>query len=419
MAKNKNTMKKRIITSAGAAAIALGGAGVLPMTAALLPQATAATQGTNFYTSNFYFTDENGNEISEAEARKGAGGNVRIKYSVTFSAGAPKGTVWSLDDLPVDAIRTELLPDRKVTKGGGTLEYDVKNSEGKVNVRVTPGSPNNFCDFEDTGYPVGGEMRLPVKSSKDAGVLIDSIKNKVDIGKGQAAPSGFKTAVGDCADSTTPNPPETEKPSPGDNGDGGTTKPPIVIPETGGGDKDKDKDKETPTPTPTPDKDKDKDKDTPTPAPDKDKETPTPTPDKDKPGEDKETPTPTPTPDEDEETPAPTPIPDDAPPPSIDDILPPSDDADEGADGSDVDEDSTDTTNKTTQGHTQGGQVASPGTAGNGFSDGSKSSLPEWRKSDGGESISIDDDDKVGPEVKTGGSVKSASVFDKIKALFS
>ena len=405
MAKNKNTMKKRIITSAGAAAIALGGAGVLPMTAALLPQATAATQGTNFYTSNFFFTDEKGNEISETEARKGAGGNVRAKFSVTFSAGAPKGTVWSLDDIPVSAIETNRYPDRTVEKEK-TLEYDVKNSEGKVNVRVILGSPDNFCDFEGYGgYTLSGDMRLPVNSSKDADAIINSINSKVKIG----APSDFKTAVGDCADSTTPNPPETEKPSPGDNGDGGTTKPPIVIPETGGGDKDKG------TPTPTPDKDKDKDKGTPTPTPDKDK------PGGDKPDEDQDTPTPTP--DEDEETPAPTPTPDDAPPPSIDDILPPSDDADEdtdeGADGSDVDEDSTDNTNKTTQGHTQGGQVASPGTAGNGFSDGSKSSLPEWRKSDGGESISIDDDDKVGPEVKTGGSVKSASVFDKIKALFS
>ena len=405
MAKNKNTMKKRIITSAGAAAIALGGAGVLPMTAALLPQATAATQGTNFYTSNFHFTDEKGNEISEADARKGAGGNVHAKFSVTFSAGAPKGTVWSLDDLPVSAIKTDLLPGRTVIEGGGTLEYDVNTDEGKVNVRVIPDIPDNFCGFKDTGYTLEADMRLPVNSSKDAGVIVNNIKSKMEIG----APSGFKTAVGDCADSTTPNPPGTEKPSPGDNGDGGTTKPPIVIPETGGGDKDKDKE----TPAPTPDKDKDKDKDTPTPTPDKDK------PGGDKPDEDKDTPAPTPTPDEDEETPAPTPIPDDAPPPSIDDILPPSGDADEGADGSDVDEDSTDTTNKTTQGHTQGGHVASPGTAGNGFSDGSKSSLPEWRKSDGGESISIDDDDKVGPEVKTGGSVKSASVFDKIKALFS
>lgn len=75
-----------------------------------------------------------------------------------------------------------------------------------------------------------------------------------------------------------------------------------------------------------------------------------------------------------------------------------------------------------TSGNNNDAQPASQGSDNedqyNGFTDNSKKNNPQWRKSSGGESISVDDD-KKGPEVKTGGEGESQSFFDKIKELFS
>lgn len=64
--------------------------------------------------------------------------------------------------------------------------------------------------------------------------------------------------------------------------------------------------------------------------------------------------------------------------------------------------------------------------SGGGFTDNSKSHIPSWIRSDGGESISVEDDpsvtgeddEAVGPEVKTGGAAENASFFAKVANLF-
>lgn len=64
--------------------------------------------------------------------------------------------------------------------------------------------------------------------------------------------------------------------------------------------------------------------------------------------------------------------------------------------------------------------------SGGGFTDNSKSRIPSWIRSNGGESISVEDnpsvtgkdDEAVGPEVKTGGAAENASFFAKVANLF-
>lgn len=58
--------------------------------------------------------------------------------------------------------------------------------------------------------------------------------------------------------------------------------------------------------------------------------------------------------------------------------------------------------------------------SGGGFTDDSKQHNPKWNRSDGGESISVDDDaDAEGPEVNTGGNVQSHSFLDKVFNIFA
>lgn len=58
--------------------------------------------------------------------------------------------------------------------------------------------------------------------------------------------------------------------------------------------------------------------------------------------------------------------------------------------------------------------------SGGGFTDDSKQHNPKWNRSDGGESISVDDDmDAEGPEVNTGGEVQSQSFFTKVLNVFA
>lgn len=58
--------------------------------------------------------------------------------------------------------------------------------------------------------------------------------------------------------------------------------------------------------------------------------------------------------------------------------------------------------------------------SGGGFTDDSKQHNPKWNRSDGGESISVDDDtDAEGPEVNTGGNVQSHSFFAKVFNIFA
>lgn len=65
--------------------------------------------------------------------------------------------------------------------------------------------------------------------------------------------------------------------------------------------------------------------------------------------------------------------------------------------------------------------VITPGSTniGGGFTDDSENRNPKLVRSDGGESISVEDDEKVGPEVKTGGSVHQKSFWGKIAGLFT
>lgn len=53
----------------------------------------------------------------------------------------------------------------------------------------------------------------------------------------------------------------------------------------------------------------------------------------------------------------------------------------------------------------------------NGFTDGSENRVPTLVREDGGESVFVDDD-KVGPEVNTGGAVEKKSLWEKILGLF-
>lgn len=85
-----------------------------------------------------------------------------------------------------------------------------------------------------------------------------------------------------------------------------------------------------------------------------------------------------------------------------------------------------DGTDGTTAGNTAGGSSAHSHdsqtvVSGGGFTDDSKQNNPKWNRSDGGESISVDDDDMdaEGPEVNTGGEVQSQSFFTKVLNVFA
>ena len=79
----------------------------------------------------------------------------------------------------------------------------------------------------------------------------------------------------------------------------------------------------------------------------------------------------------------------------------------------------------TTAGNTAGGPSAHSHdsqtvVSGGGFTDDSKQHNPKWNRSDGGESISVDDDENAeGPEVNTGGEVQSQSFFTKVLNVFA
>lgn len=80
----------------------------------------------------------------------------------------------------------------------------------------------------------------------------------------------------------------------------------------------------------------------------------------------------------------------------------------------------------TTAGNTAGGSSAHSHdsqtvVSGGGFTDDSKQHNPKWNRSDGGESISVDDNDMdaEGPEVNTGGEVQSQSFFTKVLNVFA
>lgn len=52
--------------------------------------------------------------------------------------------------------------------------------------------------------------------------------------------------------------------------------------------------------------------------------------------------------------------------------------------------------------------------SGGGFTDDAAMKKPQWTRSDGGESISVEDDEATGPEVNTGGRVDGLSFFEKV-----
>lgn len=58
------------------------------------------------------------------------------------------------------------------------------------------------------------------------------------------------------------------------------------------------------------------------------------------------------------------------------------------------------------------------GAGGGGFTDDSANRKAELTRSGGGESVSVSDDEKVGPEVNTGGTVENLSFFQKVFKMF-
>lgn len=58
------------------------------------------------------------------------------------------------------------------------------------------------------------------------------------------------------------------------------------------------------------------------------------------------------------------------------------------------------------------------GASGGGFTDDSANKKAELTRTGGGESVSVSDDEKVGPEVNTGGTVENLSFFQKIFKMF-